>query len=141
MDVSEWQLPLTVAAMTVMVIGELEDTAAGLQAGTLASTEAGGALWGYQIGLGAIAAKLDESTLTGGPAEYEQALRENLTAVYRVIERWQQGEVSSATVGGELATVRAASEGTLGGMLGDLRALGVPQEYLDAFMAAVMAGE
>lgn len=139
-DLSEWRVPLVVAGLTVTVIGELEKTATGLQAGTLASTEAGGQMLGFQIALGAVAQALEESALTGQPAGYRQALQDNLTAVYRVIDRWQQGETTSATVPGELVAVRAASERTLEAILDDLRALGVPQEDLDAFMAEVMAG-
>ncbi len=139
-DLSGWQAPLMAGGLTLALVQEMEDTAAELRAGTLESTEAGGRLWAFQITLGMLAQTLEESTLTGAPAGYQQALEDNMAALYRVIDRWQQGEITSATVPGELAGVRAASEATMAGMMGDLRALGVPQDYLDEFMAAVLAG-
>lgn len=139
-DISGWRVPLIVGGLTVTMIQELEDTAAGLQAGTMTSVDAGSQLMAFGIMMGLLAQTLEESTLTGGPAGYRQPLQDNMAAVYQVIDRWQQGEITSATVPAELAGVRAASERTLAAMLDDLRALGVPQENLDEFMAEVMAG-
>lgn len=138
-DVSAWQTPLVTAGLTVAVINALEEMAMQLQSGTLESIEAGGRLLGYQIALGTVAQALDETTLEAGPARFKDNLRANLAGVYAVTDRWQRGEITSATVAEELGSVRAASEQTLAEMLDELRSLGVRKEQIDEFLEAVNA--
>jgi hypothetical protein len=139
-DASAWRTPLITAGLTVAVINALEEMAAQLQAGTLESIEAGGQLLGYQIALAAVAQALDETTLVGRPARFQDGLRANLAGVFAVTDRWQRGEITSATVAEELAPVRATSEQTLANMLEELRSLGVSQAQIDEFMAAIITG-
>lgn len=110
LDLATWEMPIIAAGVTLKVIGELEATAAGLQDGSLASTEAGGTLLGLQIGLGVVAQALEERPPAGRAARFTEDLQAAMRTVYGIIERWQQGELSSATVGPELAAARADAE-------------------------------
>lgn len=134
-DLSAYELPLVVAGVTLQVIGDLETTAAGLRDGSLASIEAGGALLGYQIAIGSIAQALDESPLKGRAKHYEEGLRANLRTVYGLIQQWQQGVLSSATIGPPLAAARTDAERVLLQLTDELRRLGVTEEQIDEFMA------
>jgi len=136
-DVSAWRLPLLAAALTVDVIERMEMTAADLQAGTLASVEAGIYLLGYQAALGTVATELDKAPPAGRAARYGDVLRANLAGVYGVLTRWQQGEVTSATAAAELASVRAASEQALAEIVAELRGLGVSDEQMDVLMMEI----
>jgi hypothetical protein len=134
LDAATWELPLVTAGITLRVIGELETTAAGLQDGSLASMEAGGTLMGLQIGLGAVAQALEERPPAGRAARFEDGLRANLRTVYGIMTRWQAGELSSATVGPELAATRADAER----LLSDLAdAAGLTPAQVAEFMAVL----
>lgn len=109
-DATTWQLPLVAAGETLLVVEKLEETAAGLRDGTLASVEAGIYLLGSKAVIVMVAQELDERRPTGRAARFEDGLRANLRTVYGIIDRWQQGELSSATVGPELAAARADAE-------------------------------
>lgn len=136
-DASAWRVPLVTAGLTAAVINALDETATGLQAGTLASIEAGGRLLGYKVAVATVAQMLEEAELPGKEGRYRQDLQDNLVGVFRLIDRWQSGEITSATVPAELATVRASSEQTLAELMDELDRLGVSQAQLDKFMAEV----
>lgn len=136
-DASAWRVPLVTAGLTVAVINALEETATSLQAGTLASIEAGARLLGYKVAVATVAQTLEEAELPGREGRYRQDLQDNLVGVFRLIDRWQGGEITSATVPAELAPVRASSEQTLAELMDELKRLGASQTQLDEFMAEV----
>jgi hypothetical protein len=136
-DASAWRVPLITAGLTVAVINALDETATAMQAGTLASIEAGGRLLGYKVAVATVAQMLEEAELPGREGRYRQDLQDNLVGVFRLIDRWQSGEVTSVTVPAELATVRASSEQTLAELMDELQRLGVSQAQIDEFMAEV----
>lgn len=106
-DLATWERPILAAGVALKVIGELEATAEGLRSGTLASIEAGGRLLGYKVAIAEAAQALDGADV---PAGLRDGLRANLRGVFGVIDRWQAGELSSGTVGPELAAARADAE-------------------------------
>jgi hypothetical protein len=136
-DASAWRVPLVSALLTMAVINKADETAAQMQAGSLTSLEAGIWLMGFRALLGSAAQMLDEAELPGREGRYRQDLQDNLVGVFRVIDRWQGGEVTSATVASELAPVRASSEQTLAELMDELKRLGVSQAQIDDFMAEV----
>jgi hypothetical protein len=136
-DESVWRVPAVTAAMTMAVIDKMDETAAGLRAGTLISLEAGFRLIGYKAALATAGTMLEDADLPGKEGRYRQDLQDNIVGAWRVIERWQNGEITSATVPAELATVRASSEQTLAELMDELKRLGVSQAQIDEFMAEV----
>lgn len=138
-DMAAWELPLITAGVTVIVIDKMETTAAGLRDGSLASIEAGIQLLGYQTVIGTVAQALEEHPLTGRATRYGDGLRANLRTVFGIITRWQAGELSSTTVGPELAAARSVSEQVLSELTDEMRQLGVSQARIDALMAEIDA--
>jgi hypothetical protein len=130
-------VPLITAGLTVTVINALDETATAMQAGTLASIEAGVRLLGYKVAVATVGQMLDEAELPGQEGRYRQDLQDNLVGVFQLIDRWQNGEITSATVASELAPVRASSEQTLSELMDELKRLGVSQAQIDDFMAEV----
>jgi len=128
----DWETAFRVAVISLFTVQELETTAEGLRSGTLASIEAGGQLLGAKVVIAAAAQALDETRL---PTALRDRLRANLRGVFDVIDRWQAGEVSSATAGPELAALRADAEQVLSELADEMRRLGVSQARIDALMA------
>lgn len=133
-DAATWQLPLVAAGETLLVVERMEGTAAGLRDGSLPSVEAGIQLMGYKALIAVAANALDERPLTGRAARFGDGLRANLRTVFGITDRWQAGELSSETVGPELAAARADAEQ----MLSELaEAAGLSEAQVAELLAAL----
>lgn len=129
---SGWRLPLLAAALTQVAIQRTEELAS-----------SGGRpldALGYGIALGAVDDSLAEWTPGAGQADYQERLRANIAGVGQVIGGWYDGGLDAARVIDALRPWRAESEQLLADLAGELRALGVSQTQIDAFLAEVMAG-
>lgn len=128
-----WHLPLVAAGMTQMVIIDVQ---------RLATDRPDGAIWdamGLAIALRVVDDALKEWQPGPEQAGYVDKLRANIAGVGGVIKAWMDGDIEAQDVASQLAPVRASSEQMLSELSDELRALGVSQANIDAFIAEVMS--